>query len=228
MAKALLVDDDSDILLIAAAALQAVGIVSDTATSLRAAASMIETYPYELLLVDLGLPDGNGATLLNLFNKYNPGAPALVISADSRVQTTIDLLGGGAQDYLTKPFNLEELQARARALLRRFQPPTLNEEAISLGSLTLDAARKCATVGNRDLKITKREFDVLRLLFKERHRELSQEEILSQCWGESNKLASLQVILSKLRKILSQEAPDLLIDSATKGHYRLTIRETVR
>ncbi|MDX1987703.1 MAG: response regulator transcription factor [Candidatus Obscuribacter sp.] len=224
MAKALLVEDDPDISQIAEAAVQAIGIICDQANSFETSKSMIETYPYELLILDLNLPDGNGINLCTLFQKYNPRAPILVLSADDQVETKINLFNTGAQDYLTKPFNLEELQARVRSLLRRFEPPSEMENGLNMGSLTLFSRRQIASVGQVELTLTKKEFQVLQLLVSQRHRDLSRDEILAVCWGEStdSKAASLQVILSKIRGILSRQVPDLKLTSVSRGLYRLT------
>ena len=164
----------------------------------------------EIILLDLGLPDIDGIEVIRRVRSWS-NLPIIVISARSEDTDKIDALDVGADDYLTKPFSVEELLARLRVTQRRLatlQIGTVNAEAVfTNGRLKVDYAAGCAFLGDQELHLTPSEYKLLCLLCKNVGKVLTHTFITQQIWGRSweNDVASLRVFMATLRKKLEKE-----------------------
>ena len=157
---------------------------------------------YDLVLRDLTLPGADGMTVLRTLRQTDRETRVLILSARSEVADKVEGLDAGANDYLAKPFHLEELEARIRSLtLRQF---TQNDVVLHCGPLSFDARSRTATAAGQPLALTRKETGILEYLLLHRGRPVSQEELLEHVWDNSvdNFSNSIRVHISALRKKL--------------------------
>ena len=157
---------------------------------------------YDLVLLDLNLPGKDGMTVLRTLRQTDRETRVLILSARSEVADKVEGLDAGANDYLAKPFHLEELEARIRSLtLRQF---TQNDVVLHCGPLSFDARSRTATAAGQPLALTRKETGILEYLLLHRGRPVSQEELLEHVWDNSvdNFSNSIRVHISALRKKL--------------------------
>ena len=157
---------------------------------------------YDLVLLDLNLPGADGMTVLRTLRQTDRETRVLILSARSEVADKVEGLDAGANDYLAKPFHLEELEARIRSLtLRQF---TQNYVVLHCGPLSFDTRSRTATAAGQPLALTRKETGILEYLLLHRGRPVSQEELLEHVWDNSvdNFSNSIRVHISVLRKKL--------------------------
>ena len=157
---------------------------------------------YDLVLLDLNLPRADGMTVLRTLRQTDRETRVLILSARSEVADKVEGLDAGANDYLAKPFHLEELEARIRSLtLRQF---TQNDVVLHCGPLSFDTRSRAATAAGQPLALTRKETGILEYLLLHRGRPVSQEELLEHVWDNSvdNFSNSIRVHISALRKKL--------------------------
>ena len=157
---------------------------------------------YDLVLLDLNLPGKDGMTVLRTLRQTDRETRVLILSARSEVADKVEGLDAGANDYLAKPFHLEELEARIRSLtLRQF---TQNDVVLHCGPLSFDTRSRTATAAGQPLALTRKETGILEYLLLHRGRPVSQEELLEHVWDNSvdNFSNSIRVHISALRKKL--------------------------
>ena len=157
---------------------------------------------YDLVLLDLNLPGADGMTVLRTLRQTDRETRVLILSARSEVADKVEGLDAGANDYLAKPFHLEDLEARIRSLtLRQF---TQNDVVLHCGPLSFDARSRTATAAGQPLALTRKETGILEYLLLHRGRPVSQEELLEHVWDNSvdNFSNSIRVHISALRKKL--------------------------
>ena len=157
---------------------------------------------YDLVLLDLNLPGADGMTVLRSLRQEDKDTPVLILSARSEVSDKVEGLDAGASDYLSKPFHLEELEARVRSLtLRQF---TQNDIVLTCGQVTFDTKARTAAAAGKELTLTRKEIGILEYLMLHRGRPVSQEELLDHVWDNSvdNFSNSIRVHISALRKKL--------------------------
>ena len=188
----------------------------------------------DLILLDLGLPDGDGATLIRRVRR-DTTTPILVLSARGQEHDKVGALDAGADDYLTKPFGLAELRSRMAAVLRRAAGPASGTDgAIELGPIRLDPARREATVRDRPIELTPREYELLKTLLANRGRVVTKQRLLRAVWGTaySGEEHYLHVYVSRLRRKLEAADPDgvtrrLIVAEPGVG-YRVAEEDTPR
>ena len=157
---------------------------------------------YDLVLLDLNLPGADGMTVLRTLRQTDRETRVLILSARSEVADKVEGLDAGANDYLAKPFHLEELEARIRSLtLRQF---TQNDVVLHCGLLSFDTRSRTATAAGQPLALTRKETGILEYLLLHRGRPVSQEELMEHVWDNSvdNFSNSIRVHISALRKKL--------------------------
>jgi two-component system copper resistance phosphate regulon response regulator CusR len=182
--------------------LAASGFTVDSVENGAAACQHLDTYQYELVVLDLGLPGVDGLSVLRHIQGRTMRPRVLVLSARDQIGDRVDALNRGADDYMVKPFSFDELVARLHALARRStdaQTPQL-----TIGALTLDPAARTVRVHDTFLMLTPREFSLLELLLRHRGRAFSRSEILERLSGfESNASdRSVEVLVFGLRRKL--------------------------
>ena len=158
----------------------------------------------DIILLDLGLPDMDGVDIIKKIRSWST-KPIIVISARSEDRDKIEALDAGADDYLTKPFSVEELLARLRVTIRRLsygETQQAEETAFANGELTIDYASGCAFLGGQELHLTPIEYKLLCLLAKNVGKVLTHTYITREIWGTSwnSDVASLRVFMATLRK----------------------------
>jgi two-component system alkaline phosphatase synthesis response regulator PhoP len=196
----LIVEDDLDISRLLRLELEEAGFnVSACENGIRGLSAIREESP-DLIVLDLGLPDLNGAEIARRVRKTSE-TPIIILTAADDVNTKVDLLNSGADDYLAKPFHAEELVARIRVQLRRRSSGSVQK----VGEMTLDIARRQIFWDDREVRLSPREFDLLVYLCNQPGRVYSREEIERNVWGEdlppSSNVVDVHIanIRSKLR-----------------------------
>ena len=183
-----------------------------TAPTGREAVMLASSHNPDVVFLDLGLPDMDGIDVIRRIRSWS-NMPIIVISARSEDEDKITALDAGADDYLTKPFSVEELLARLRVTIRRLSMMSTDSGADSSvytnGNLKIDYPAGCAFLGDKELKLTPIEFKLLSLLAKNTGKVLTHTYITQNIWGRSwdNDIASLRVFMVTLRKKL-EPSPD--------------------
>lgn len=203
--RVLLVEDEPDLGDAVAERLRRDGFVVDRAASLGTAAEAVLGADYRAVLLDRRLPDGDGLSLLPLLRTRPEPAPALVITALDDVPDRVAGLDAGAEDYLVKPFALDELLARLRVLLRRRGAAAgAAEPRVRLGALDYQPGRREARVGATALAVPRRELAVLDLLARRAGRVVLREQLEGAAYGYDDEVGpnALEAIMSRLRRRL--------------------------
>ena len=206
----LVVEDDPAIRSLITTTLKAHDYRYLTAINGESAVLEASSHNPDIVLLDLGLPDIDGVEVIRRIRTWS-NLPIIVISARSEDTDKIDALDAGADDYLTKPFSVEELLARLRVTQRRLdaqQAGVMNTDAVfTNGKLKVDYAAGCAFLDGQELHLTPSEYKLLCLLCKNVGKVLTHTFITQQIWGRSweNDNASLRVFMATLRKKLEQE-----------------------
>lgn len=177
--RILVVEDERRIADFLSRGLESAGYAVDMAGNGSTALDLVHTTEYDLIILDLGLPDMDGLQVLHKIRNRKISPPVLILSARDAVDDRVKGLEVGADDYLVKPFAFVELLARARALLRRGQP---TPERLQVGELTLDCIRRKVTRGGDNIELAPKEFSILEYLMRNRGRPLSRTMIVEHVW----------------------------------------------
>ncbi|HSQ08849.1 MAG TPA: response regulator transcription factor [Chromatiaceae bacterium] len=182
-------------------------------------------YPFDAAVVDLGLPGLSGIEIIRRLRAAGNLLPVLVLTARSRWQDKVEGLEAGADDYLAKPFEMDELLARLRALLRRAQGAATQE--LRAGPVRLDRATQRVWVGERLVELTGFEFRLLERLMTQRGRVLSKRELADYLYPHDEDRDSnvLEVLLGRLRRKLDPDGSLAPIETLRGRGYRLTLGE---
>lgn len=205
-ARILVIDDEAPIRRVLRVALEAEGHdVIDAATAREGLAMAAREAP-TLVVLDLGLPDADGLSVLRDLRGWS-AVPVLILSVRADEADKVDALDTGAQDYVVKPFGMKEFLARVRGLLRDRSSDTA-PSILSIGPLQIDAADHSATLEGVPLHLTRREFDLLWMLASHRGRLVTQAMILRAIWGPAHAEDSqyLRVYIRQLRQKLNDDA----------------------
>lgn len=169
------------------------------------AMEMIEIESYDLIVLDLNLPNMDGMEILKNLRKKDVETKVLILSARSQIQDKVEGLDAGANDFLQKPFHLDELKARVRSLTRRNF--IQNNTELSFDKIKFDSKNRTIFIDDKELKLTRKEAGILEYLLLNQGRPVSQEELIDHVWDSSVDLLSnsIRVHISALRKKLKQE-----------------------
>jgi len=222
-ARILIVDDEPAIRRFLRASLAGHGYrVCEAGTGAEALAA-VASEPPDLMILDIGLPDMLGVDVVRQVREWNR-APILMLSVRDSERDKVAALDAGADDYLTKPFGMEELLARVRAALRRSEATAEGQPIFSAEGLTVDLGARTVTLDGDDLALTPREYDLLRFLVQHAGRVLTHRQLLSRVWGPEygDETHLLRVNVSNLRRKIERDPgrPRLLLTEAGVG-YRL-------
>ncbi|HVD43395.1 MAG TPA: response regulator transcription factor [Gaiellaceae bacterium] len=220
-ARILVVDDESQILRALRTSLQAAGYEVDVAATAAEALTSAAAHPPDGVILDLMLPDGSGTDVCREFRRWT-NVPILVLSAVGDEQEKVAALDAGADDYVTKPFGIDELLARLRAALRRVD--VITGPVVELGDLVVDLERRLVTLRGEPVSLTPTEFELLRLFVRNEGKLLTHPTILREVWGPRYGAEShyLHVYVSQLRRKIEPDParPRFLLTEPGAG-YRL-------
>ena len=206
-AKVLIVEDEKQIRRFVRVAVEEEGCQVAEAETMAQGLLAAGTGKPDLLILDLGLPDGNGINLIHDLRGWSD-IPILILSARSQEDDKIDALDAGADDYLTKPFSVGELRARVRALLRRrSRNPEAASPVIEFGQVIVDLSRRRVTRDDAEVHLTPLEYRLLTVLVGHPGKVLTQRNLLREIWGPSYIESShyLRVYVGHLRQKLEQD-----------------------
>ncbi|MFT4187149.1 MAG: response regulator transcription factor [Aeromicrobium sp.] len=182
MTQILVVEDEPRISSFLVGGLRAAGFVVRTAADGGAAVAELAAGPVDLVLLDLGLPDVDGHDVLSYLRTWHPSVAVVVLTARTGQRDTLAALEGGAVDYVTKPFRLAELVARIRLRLGASATPT--SDTLDLGRVTVDVGARRCRLGDVEVDLSPREFDLLTAFARHRGQALSRDQLRRQAWGE--------------------------------------------
>ncbi|MFZ5819599.1 MAG: response regulator transcription factor [Chloroflexota bacterium] len=219
--RILIIEDDQAILKLLQRGLVYEGYTVDTATDGRMGLILARDHTPDLVILDWMLPGMDGLDVCHRLRTGGGSIPILMLTAKDTVQDRVQGLDAGADDYMVKPFNLEELLARVRALLRRTQPERI--PILKFADLTLDTGSRQASRGSRLVSLTAKEYELLDLFMRHPKQVMTREVIFDRVWGydfggESN---VLEVYIRYLRQKLEAEGEARLIHTVRGVGYVL-------
>lgn len=220
--RILIIEDDAPIRRFLAMTLAFAGFLTDAAASAKEGLKRTADETYDLILLDLGLPDMDGITFLQRFRE-DEATPVIVVSAIHNESDKIAALNAGADDYVTKPFNTDELIARIRANLRRLPPSQSLPSIIVAGEITMDIAGRTVTIDSKFIKLTPKEFKLFRIFMENQGKALTHARLLKDVWGigYQHETHYLRVFINQLRqKIEPDPARPKWIKTETGVGYR--------
>ena len=220
MAKILLVEDDIGISRSVKDWLLAEQHKVDTAFTGTSALDYLNSFEYDLLILDRQLPELNGIEICKYYRNKCDGF-VLMLTGMSSIEDKIDGLEAGADDYLTKPFDMRELLARVKALLRR--PEAVEKAVLAFKNISLDTQSRIVRKDGKELSLTPREYDVLQFFFKHPNQVITQETLLKRIWHSDSSSTHHAVYncLNRLRKNLDPTNKEALIKTVHGIGYRL-------
>ena len=181
MKRVLVIEDEERISSFISKGLKANGFATSVTDSGRDGLAMLSSGEFDLVILDIGLPDIDGFEVLKKIRARDSGTPVLILTARDSVSDTVTGLEGGADDYMTKPFRFEELLARVRVRLRGEKAP--EKTVLKVGQLSLDLRTRRLVTGGRDVELSAREFALAEMFFRHPNQVLSREQLLSSVWG---------------------------------------------
>lgn len=216
----LIVEDDDDTAEVVSIVLSDAGFQTQAVDRGRIALSEIANQTPDLVLLDLVLPDMHGLQVLEALRSHS-SLPLIILSGHGTENDRIHALNAGADDYLTKPFNPEELVARIRALLRRVAATPTAETTLQVRQLSLDLSRRQAFLQGKKLNLTPTEYNILLALVRHAGKTLTHDELISAVWGDEIEDPSvLRVNISRLRQKIEENPrhPRYIITVPNEGY----------
>lgn len=224
-ARILVIDDEPQIRKLLTVTLEAHGYDVECASTGREGVQKTATYRPDLLIVDLGLPDMEGSEVIKSIREWTK-TPIIVLTVKDQEKEKISVLDSGADDYITKPFSVGELLARIRVSLRR-AAATGSEPVISCGRMNVDLAQRRVTVGDREIKLTPTEYEIMKVMAQNVGRVLTHRQLLKAVWGNIGYEDShyIRVYIGQLRRKIEENPaqPQYIITESGVG-YRLMCR----
>lgn len=201
----LVVDDETAIRRFLRTSLSSQGFRVLEAENGRSALDQVKRHHIDLLILDLGLPDMDGAEIIGRLRQSGSSVPILVLSSRTDEQGKVDALDMGADDYVTKPFGMDELLARVRAALRHKMQARGEQPAYRAGELEVDLVRRIVTVRGKEVKFSPREYDLLRMLVTNAGKVVTHRTLLKEVWGGEADIQYLRIYIRALRQKIEQD-----------------------
>ena len=203
--KILVIDDEPPIRKLLRMGLSTQGYEILDASNGKIALELLATNP-DLVILDLGLPDIQGHELLRMIRGRNDSVPIIVLSSRGDEAGKVQALDLGADDYITKPFGMDELLARMRAALRHQLQVHGERPIFRTGDLSVDLVRRVVKLGDKDVKLSPKEYDLLRVLVQHAGKVLTHRFLLSELWDELTDAQYLRVYVRQLRQKIEGDA----------------------
>lgn len=221
--KILIVEDEPSLNKIIAKRLKIEAYSVDSAFNGKEALAYLDAADYDLLIVDIMMPEMDGLTLVKTLRSRGSQVPGLFLTARDSLQDKVSGLDCGGDDYLVKPFEFEELLARIRSLLRRSNPQQTASPQLVLADLVLDTRTHQVTRGGTEISLTPKEFAILDYLLRNQGTVLSREQILEHAWDFSYEGASnmVDVYIKTLRKKIDKDFEPKLLHTVRGTGYVL-------
>ncbi len=181
--KILIVEDEKELVSVTCKYLQKEDFICEYAYNFFDAEDKLISYNYDIVILDINLPDGNGLDLLKIIKKDSPDTGVLIVSAKNSLDDKLKGLDLGADDYITKPFHLAELNSRVNSLIRRQKFE--GNHTINFNEIEIDPKAKFVKVNNSPVELTKKEFYLLLYFITNKNRVLTKESIAEHLWGDS-------------------------------------------
>lgn len=220
--RILLLEDNLRLAELVARGLRAGGFAVNSVATVADAEAALASVQYQALILDLGLPDGDGLELLKDMRRRKDGLPVLVLTARDGVEDRVRGLNAGADDYLLKPFAMEELVARLRALLRR--PGSSLGVELACGAISLDTVTREVRVRGETLSVPRRETDMLEHLLRRAGRVVPKQALEEALYGFEDPASAntVEALISRLRKRLTQVPSGVAIHTLRGVGYMLS------
>jgi two-component system OmpR family response regulator len=224
--RILLVEDHAELANRIARRIRSAGFLVDHVGSMEDAAHALEGHAYSVTLLDRRLPDGDGLSLIPRIRARQPGLRVLMLTALDAIDDRIEGLDAGADDYLTKPFNLDEMMARIRASLRR--PGGERTPPVEIGALSFDLDARTVTVAGRPVVLLRRELALLEALVRRAGRVVAREALADAVYGLDDEVQphTLTTLASRLRARLQELDAGVEIHSARGLGYMISKAKT--
>jgi len=225
MGSIVIVEDDATLGLSLEITLRALGHETTRHGTLRAARAALATSNPDLVVLDLGLPDGDGLDLCRELRRDGSRAAVIVLTARGTLEARVLGLDAGADDYISKPFELPELVARVEARMRR-QRWSAPESMVTMGRLTVDFERRSAKVDDAPVTLTDLELRLLSYLYENAGYPVSRETLLQDVWdlAPSTKTRTVDVFVGRLRRLIEHDTKRPQFLQNVRGHgYRLNL-----
>lgn len=196
------------------------GNVCEVASDYNEASYKVDLYEYDMVVLDINLVTGSGLDVLDNLKKEHRDTAVIIISANNSLEDKLKGLNLGADDYLTKPFHLAELNSRIKAVMRRARFG--GDETIVFNEIRIDTRARSVAINNNKIALTKKEFDLLLFFITNKNRVLSKEIIAEHLWGDHIDLADnldfIYVHINNLRKKLTQEGAKYIRTAYGSGY----------
>lgn len=223
--KILIIEDELEILKTIESFLLSENHIVEKATDYPSGIEKVSLYDYDCILLDISLPGGSGLKILQEMKEKGITANTIIISAKDSIDDKIKGLDLGADDYITKPFHLAELYARIKAVLRRKKLDGKN--ILELSNLCIDFNQRIASIGNKELKLNRKEFDILSFFATNINRLINKEALAEHIWGDNIDSAdSFDFIYSQvknLRKKLKDYGAIVVLENVYGVGYKMTV-----
>ena len=219
--KVLIVEDERKLLRLLKEGLDLLGYVTDVARDGEEALDLAYVECYDIVILDINLPKKDGFEVLRDIRQFNKEVNIIMLTARSDIDDRVKGLDYGANDYMTKPFDLKELDARMRSLLRR---KSIQEETeITINGITFDTVKRLATYKGESLGLTAKETGIIEYLFLNRDRYVSVEELMDHVWDSNADDFSntVRVHMSSLRKKIKKATGENYIENAIGKGYKI-------
>lgn len=222
--RILLIEDNKKLAGVVSDVMRSHGLTIDWVATAEDGEAAVTTVAYDAVILDLGLPDRDGLTVIGPIRNMAPMMPVLVLTARDASSSVIEALEAGADDYLAKPFVMGVLMARLRAIMRR--GAIAQDPILRYGGVELDPARHLARVGEADLSLSRREYAALELFLRRANRVLSKSDVEESLYGFGEELSSnaIEVLVHRLRKKLEAAKSQIDIHTMRGIGYMLVER----
>ncbi|MEQ8326407.1 MAG: response regulator transcription factor [Parvibaculum sp.] len=220
--RVLIVEDNRRLAALIAKGCGTAGFAADICEDLEGARAALATARYDIAVLDLGLPDGDGLDLLASLRQQGSELPVLVLTARDALESRVEGLNAGADDYLLKPFAMEELVARLRALLRR--PGQALGRKLTAGNVEFDTVAREVSVGGVNTVFSRRETDLLEILLRRQGRVVPKDAIEEGLYSFGDEVSSntIEVAVHRLRKRMAEAGADIEVHTLRGIGYVLS------